>query len=712
MTTTTTTSRQDDHNWQIPTTPQQHYDVIIVGSGLAGLTAALHVLDRGGTVLLMEKEATVGGNSNKASSGMNACCGIMGQNDIPNNTTTTMSSLSSSSLYDDNHVDTLELFTADTATSAGAAAQPPLIETLTGHSAAVWQWYTQRVGVDLSQVAQLGGHSRPRTFRPAVGMVGAALTTALQLALQHYTTTQQLTWHMETRVVELVTDDNHNAVTGVVAQTVADGMTHTWYATTVILATGGFAADKSPQSLVRRYHPEWIHVPTTAGTFSTGDGIHLGLADAVGAATADLERIQMHPTGFVDPTNPAATSKLLAAELLRGVGGILLNAQGQRFCNELGRRDYVSGEMLKQPRPKEEQWPTFALVLSQTAADAAARHVETYTNRGVLTKLHGTVALADWLGVPHTQLVRTLQDYATAAQRGVDDFGKTVFNGVSSLLTAENEVDDHQTFYVGRVTPVLHYCMGGLQIDTQGHVLRKNGQPIPGLRAAGEVTGGVHGVNRLGGNSLLDCGVFGSIVGQSAPIASPHKFAAPPPVFNDPIESSPESLRPITLHELQQHNSEDSLWVAIHGHVYDLTEFAARHPGGAHVIHKIAGTDATRVFGAVHDHTIVQALMKQRVGTFVAEHANAQPATLRTIPLDELQQHNGVQTSTLWVALHGNVYDLTDFAQRHAGGSHMIHKVAGKDATRIFSAVHDAETHLGALMVDMVGIWESDEVRE
>jgi hypothetical protein len=322
-------------------------DVIVVGSGLAGLAVALNVLDRGGRVVVIEKEHLLGGNSNKASSGINACC--------PNNETAG---------------DTREAFWNDTLKAAGSSARPDLIEVLVNNSASAVTWLKERVGVDLSLIAQLGGHSSKRTHRPSNGMAGAEIIYGIQKAVKAYEKSGRVTILLDTKVTGLSVDGN-GRVTGVnVASTRAGGDERELAATNVVLATGGFAADRSAGSFLERYRPELLRMPTTAGDFSTGDGI--SLATSLGAAVVDMDKIQIHPTGWIDPTNPNATTKVLAAELMRGVGGVLLNEQGSRFCNELGTRSYVTKQMLAHNAKfaKTGKWdleapiPSFFLVLS------------------------------------------------------------------------------------------------------------------------------------------------------------------------------------------------------------------------------------------------------------------------------------------------------------------------------------------------------------
>jgi len=560
-------------------------DAIVVGTGLAGLAATLNILDRGGRVVLIEKEHTMGGNSNKASSGINACC--------PQNST---------------YGDYLESFKEDTIRSAGESSKPHLIDTLVGNSEAAVQWLKNRVGVDLSVLAQLGGHGHKRTHRPKQGMVGAEIIYNIQRAVKTYEKSGMVKIMVDTRVTKLKRNDG-GAVVGVEAVIMKDGKNETISLTSpnVVLATGGFASDRSSGSYLDRYRPELMRMPATAGEFSTGDGIALGTA--VGAGIVDMDKVQIHPTGWVDPKDPSNPGKILAGELMRGVGGILMNNEGERFCNELGTRAYVVDKMFgHDPHyAKTKSWnvnteiPTFSLILSASAAIGAQKHVDHYLNKGLLTRIEGLNALASWMKLPVSTVKASLQKYQRDAEKGKDSWGKVTFNGVPQKdLSSE-------VFYAGTVTPVLHYCMGGLTIDKDGNVLDENGKIIPGLHAAGEVSGGVHGDNRLGGNSLLECTVFGTIVGKKIPIKARNKVQ-----LNNNLQhrgGAPEktvTLRNISAEELKQHNTEGDCWVVLHGLVYDLTDFADEHPAGPESITELAGQDGTEEFQAVHGENILE----------------------------------------------------------------------------------------------------------
>merc|ERR1712091_48167 len=309
----------------------------------------------------------------------------------------------------------------------------------------------------------------------------------------------------------------------------------------VILCTGGFGADFTSDSLLAKYRPDLLHLPTTNGEHCTGDAIKMG--EKVGAETIDLEWVQVHPTGLVKPDDPDAKVKFLAAEALRGVGGLIFDANGKRFANELGRRDYVTGEMWKNK-------PPFRLALNKAASDEIIWHAKHYTGRGVMKYYPSGADLAKDMGVPLQTLIDSHEQHYQAAKKTEKDpdggswpaypSGKSWDEASGPTSSGKkfyhNIIDGSevakQEFYVAIITPVIHYCMGGLEVTADAEVISKNGV-IPGLYAAGEIAGGVHGNNRLGGNSLLDCVVFGRVAGKAAAkyiMGADGKFQMYPPV--------------------------------------------------------------------------------------------------------------------------------------------------------------------------------------
>merc|ERR1711998_253102 len=292
---------------------------------------------------------------------------------------------------------------------------------------------------------------------------------------------------MNTKVDKLVTDAAGNVV-GVEATHTKTGEKVTEYGP-VIIATGGFGADFGADSLLSQHRPDLSHLPTTNGEHCTGDGIKMGMA--VGAKTIDLEWVQVHPTGLVKPDDPDAKVKFLAAEALRGVGGLVLDCNGKRFANELGRRDYVTGEMWKNK-------PPFRLCLNKAASEEIIWHCKHYTGRGVMKFYESGAKLAEDMGVPLQTLADETEKHYQASLKmekdpdggswpafpsgkswdeasGKTGSGKKFYHNVIPGSKVPTE-----PFYVAIITPVIHYCMGGLQTTTEGECI-KGGKALPGL---------------------------------------------------------------------------------------------------------------------------------------------------------------------------------------------------------------------------------------
>ncbi|KAH7099402.1 Flavocytochrome c [Auriculariales sp. MPI-PUGE-AT-0066] len=460
---------------------------IVVGSGLAGLSAASTLLSHHHAVTLIERLPKPGGNSIKASSGINGAPTRF--QPIP---------------------DMDDAFYRDTLRSAGSALlsttttmtttmttmrerREDLIRTLTQKSKDAVYWLADDKGVDLSKVAQLGGHSRARTHRGAGPTPpGAAIVTTL---LKELNADPNFTLLVSSTVTKVLQGDD-GVVTGV-EYTTADGGKKEVHGP-VVFATGGFAGDS--KGTLKQYRPDLAGFPSTNEAWPGSTP----LLTAVGAQLLDMEMVQVHPTGFVDPKEPGKPVKFLAAEVLRGEGGLMLR-DGKRFVNELETRQHITDRIIAtQPEDVNgtKEWD-IKIVLDEGAYESTKSHVGFYLFKGLMRK----ATVAD-LGGDDT--VKAIQQFADAAAgTTADPFGRTAF-GHWSL----KDVTPDSVVYVGQVTPVVHFTMGGVVISRNAEVLDSEGQPIPGVWAAGEVSGGIHGANRLGGSSLLECVVFGRIAGE------------------------------------------------------------------------------------------------------------------------------------------------------------------------------------------------------
>merc|ERR1711939_891201 len=257
-------------------------------------------------------------------------------------------------------------------------------------------WLIEKFDLDLSLLARLGGHSQPRTHRGKERFPGMTITYALIQMLEKVSEkTDRASIITKARANKLLM--NNGACVGLEYE--KGGETCKEHGP-VILASGGFGADFTKDSLLAKYRPDLMYLPTTNGEHCTGDGIKMG--EAIGAKTIDLEWVQVHPTGLVKPDEPDAKIKFLAAEALRGVGGIVFDANGNRFANELGRRDYVTGEMWKNK-------PPFRLCLNKAASDEIIWHCKHYTGRGVMKFYESGAEFAKDINVPLQTLVDTHQ---------------------------------------------------------------------------------------------------------------------------------------------------------------------------------------------------------------------------------------------------------------------------------------------------------------
>jgi len=270
----------------------------------------------------------------------------------------------------------------------------------------------------------------------------------------------------------------------------------------VIFGSGGFGGDSN--GMLAKYRPDLANYPSTNDPRPRSQD----LLTNVGAQLLDMDLVQVHPTGFVEPDHVSKPTKFLAAELLRGEGGILL-FEGKRFVNEMETRKTVTAAISKFPAEDEvpKQWHV-QIVLDEGVHKKASPHVDFYLWKGLLRMTTVSELIERF---PDTAL-KTLQDYsAAAAGEGEDPLGRKTFGS-----WAMKEITPDTIIFVGRVTPAIHFTMGGVIINEKSEVLDVNNKHIKGLWAAGEVSGGIHGENRLGGSSLLECVVFGRTAGDQA----------------------------------------------------------------------------------------------------------------------------------------------------------------------------------------------------
>lgn len=485
-------------------------DVVVVGAGGAGMTAAITAAAEGKSVVVLESQSMVGGNSVRATGGMNAAKTVyQDENEFGESAGVEKTLKTAAEKYADNetitalaktvseqwaayqanptgYFDSVELMELDTMIGGKGINDPELVETLCANSADAIDWLDEH-GITLHNVSSFGGASVKRIHRP-VNAEGKTVSVGSYMIplLQENCEKAGVKMMLDTTANEILTDANGAAV-GVKA-TGASGETVTVNAKAVVLATGGFGANLD---MVVKYKPELKGFMTTNAPGIQGQGIEM--AQAIGAATVDMDQIQIHPT-------VEANTAALITEGLRGDGAILINEEGKRFIDEVGTRDVVSAAEIAQTG--SYSW----LVVDQAMVDASSV-IQGYIKKGYTVTGATYEELGKAMGVDAAAFAETMEKWNGYVEAKNDpDFGRTSF--ANPLNTAP--------YYAVKVTAGVHHTMGGLKINTNTEVLNEKGEVIPGLFAAGEVTGGVHGANRLGGNAVADFTVFGRIAGAAA----------------------------------------------------------------------------------------------------------------------------------------------------------------------------------------------------
>ncbi len=441
-------------------------DIVVIGAGGAGLSAAVAAAETASSlkIIVLEKQGIIGGNTNYSTGGINAA-----ETDIQKGL---------------GIEDSKQLFYDDIMKGGKYENIPSLVQNFVEHAPVTISWLTG-LGADLSDVGLMGGSSVKRTHRP---QGGTAIGPHLMKILKFATSNKNIEIRTSNKVTGLLSAVD-GSVTGVKVEN-ANGSTYKLMAKAVIIATGGFGANLE---MVTSLQPSLKGFATLNHPGATGDAF--GWVTAIGGATIQMANIQIHPTA-------EATNHILITEAVRGNGAILVNHESKRFCNEMDTRDVVSAAILAQTQGE-------AFLIFDQGVRKSLASIETYANQHLLSEGATVGELAEAIGIPATDLEATLNRYNAQQEVGTDeDFGRSAAQMTAALETAP--------YYAVCVTPAIHHTMGGLSVNTATQVLKADGTAIPGLYAAGEVTGGLHGANRLGGNGVADIVVNGRLAGIAA----------------------------------------------------------------------------------------------------------------------------------------------------------------------------------------------------
>ena len=450
-----------------------NYDVVVIGAGGAGFSAAITARNAGANVVLLEKMPAVGGNSLISGAEMNVAKNWvqpkLGIND-----------------------DSPELHAQDTFKGGDGKGDMKVINVMTHQALDAAKWCRDYLGVRFEDdnLFFFGGHSRKRALIP-VGHTGTEFIAKFQARADEL----GIPVITNMKAEELIKDKDGRVV-GVKAT--MDGSEYTFNAKGgVVLATGGFGANPE---MVKKYNPKIDErFKTTDAPGTTGEALYM--AERAGAQLVNMGYIQTYP--ICDPISGAI--ELIADA--RFDGAIMLNQEGKRFVEELQRRDVLSEAILNQTGQYcWVLWNDNIGKISNTVK-AHANEYEAFTKQGIMTTCDDLKCIADFTKIPFDQLQKTVKRVSDMAGKGNDKD----FNHRAGLMDMQQG-----KYYVIKAVPSTHHTMGGVRINEKAEALTAEGKVIPGLWAAGEVTGVTHGTNRLGGNAYTDIIVFGRIAGEAA----------------------------------------------------------------------------------------------------------------------------------------------------------------------------------------------------
>ncbi|WP_099221535.1 flavocytochrome c [Listeria costaricensis] len=459
---TEATSGASKKSYTDPSELKDEYDIIIVGAGGAGMSAALEAKAKGMNPVIFEKMPIAGGNTLKASSGMNA---------------------SETKFQKEQGIeDSNDKFYEETLAGGHGTNDQELLRFFVDHSADAIDWLDS-MGIRLNNLTITGGMSEKRTHRPEDGSaVGGYLVDGLVRNIQE----QKIPMFVNANVKEITEKDGK--VNGVKVA-LDNGKPKQIKSDAVVVTTGGYGAN---MEMIGEERPELKDLVTTNQEGSTGDGIKM--IEKLGGVPVDMDKIQIHPT-------VEQSKSYLIGEAVRGEGAILVNQDGERFVNEMDTRDKVSAAI-------NENQDKDAYLIFDSGVKDRVKAVAQYEKMGLVKEAKTVDELAKTTGLPAENLQATLDKWNQSVEAKSDaDFGRAT--GMDNALSAA-------PYYAIKIAPGIHYTMGGVKINPNTEVLNKDGQPIKGLYAAGEVTGGLHGDNRIGGNSVADIIIFGRQAGDKS----------------------------------------------------------------------------------------------------------------------------------------------------------------------------------------------------
>ena len=479
-------------------TKEQYYDLIIVGAGLAGLTAAYEsskLTNNSIKILLLETSSKYGGNSNNEIDGINLL--------IPPNSYKMNEKIS----------DNFTCFFDDSFDYGRYSSEKDLLSILVNNSYELYDFLFNELNCNALKLIKSEGSRVPRTliYNNQEITTGKYLNDILYNKINNISS---INISFYSHFIDLIINKDYTEIKGIIYQIQEEDkiINITSKSKAIILATGGYGSDfYTEESLLKEFLAQYYHLPTFSTKFTQGNGIKIGRNK--GAVLIDQRQAEIYPTCFVDLLDRFNRHKILAPDLFRELGGILLNKRGKRFCNEMGNRRYVGQSILKNCDIVTDpniikQYEGF-LIINEEIKEKFGEKVDDYISNGYMKKYKSFDEFSQDMNISeyYTNIRKSILNYNQGFEQKRDIYGKQTFPTKFKM---------GEIIYVGIITPCTFHTLGGLAISENAEILNENKKPIRGLFAAGEIIGAIHGQMSMQGNILTQSLVFGRLAAKSA----------------------------------------------------------------------------------------------------------------------------------------------------------------------------------------------------
>ena len=479
----------------------ENYDLIIAGAGLSGLTAAYEaskLSDNSLKILLLEASSKYGGNSNNEIDGINLLI-------PPDN-------------YEFKNNDNFTCFYDDSFDFGRYASEKDLLTILVGNSYELYDFLFNELDCNYLKLIQSEGSKVPRTLIYNNGIdeedrmtTGGYLSNMLYNKIKNISSINIL---FNANFVDLVINEDYSEIKGVIYQIQQDYkiINVTAKSKAIILATGGYGSDfYAEESILKEFLVQYYYLPTFSTEYTQGVGLKIGRNK--GAILIDQRQAEIYPTCFVDLSDRFNRHKIIAPDLFRELGGILMNKRGKRFCDEMSDRRFVGQSIIKNCNIATDpnvikQYEGF-LIINEEIKEKYGEKINYYISKGYLKEFESFDDFANYMKISeyYTNIRKSIISYNQAYDQNRDIFGKGKF-------PTKFKMGD--TIYVGVITPCIFHTLGGIRISENAEILNEEKRPIKGLYAAGQIIGGIHGVMSMQGNILTQSVVFGRLAAKSA----------------------------------------------------------------------------------------------------------------------------------------------------------------------------------------------------